>query len=128
MSLFDPDPSDKLARNSDPETSKKAAKRLKLTLQPGDDEILRFLDEDVDMATHDQIADHLVKLGRFKRHEPARRRIRVLTENYGLLELVIDPATGKVVTDVNDSGADARCWRISGPGRMELARWRADNP
>lgn len=140
-SLFDDDEAtDKLARNTDPDTSKRAAKSLNLTVKPGDIVLLDWILNDADdrMATHDEAAVWLVSRGYYRRHEAARRRVRVLRENHGFLDYAyVRDAHGRVIFQAdgspiplereNESGRDAQLLTVTGQGRMEIARRAAES-
>lgn len=93
------------ARDSDPHTSHLAAASLDHTLKSSHRYVLSWL-RAYGPATDDQIADAMVAVGQFDRHEQARRVIRTLRERYDLIRPVYDD-DGQPVTAVNTSGRSA---------------------
>lgn len=116
-------PGERLARNDDPDTSHAAARNLNLRLRQSDAVALRWVMTTAPgaVATYDEMATALVEAGQYERHEQARRRVRVLIEEYGLMELAHDDA-GHVIRHTNASGAEAQCWQLNAEGRRWMAQ------
>ena len=118
MTLFDPD-RPPLARNTDPDTSRKAAERISRTLT---DKHLGLLARFVyhGPMTDDQASDWAVRQNLYTRHEQARRGLRTLRDHH-LLTVCLD-GDGIVVTAMNQSGRLAQMWRptLEGERRVRL--------
>lgn len=101
--------SHKLARSTDPETSKAAAQSISLELKDSHRWILNWLTEH-GPATDDEIALAAVDAGLMPRTETARRQVRTLRERHELIVPAVDETTGTQLTFVNASGRQALAW------------------
>lgn len=99
----------KLARSTDPETSKAAAQSISLELKDSHRWILNWLMEH-GPATDDEMALAAVDAGLVSRTESARRQVRTLRERHGLVVPAVDERTGIQRTFVNASGRQALAW------------------
>ena len=99
----------KLARSTDPETSKTAAQSISLELKDSHRWILNWL-TDHGPATDDEIALAAVDAGLMPRTESARRQVRTLRERHELIVPAIDEHTGLQHTFTNASGRKALAW------------------
>lgn len=99
-----------LARRSDPSTSHRAAASLSHDLDERHAQILAYL-RLAGPLTDDQLADALVQMGIYARHEQARRAIRTLREQHDLIVAHLD-ADGNHAEAVNTSGRSARLWTV----------------
>lgn len=104
-----------LARNTDPETSKAAAKSLSLSLTVDHYAMLAILKGIQIPRTDDQIADTAVRFGTFVRHEHARRVLRTLRERTDYIQPAIGE-DGEQIKLTNDSGRQAYAWELSATG------------
>ena len=104
-----------LARNTDPETSKAAAKSLSMSLTVDHYAMLAILKGIQIPRTDDQIADAAVRYGNFVRHEHARRALRTLRERTDYIQPAIGD-DGKQIKLTNDSGRQAHAWVLSKAG------------
>lgn len=100
----------KLARASDPETSKAAARSVSHELKDSHQWILNWLTIH-GPATDDEMAVAAVEAGLVARTESARRQVRTLRERHGLIVPAVDKHTGFQLTFVNASGRQALGWR-----------------
>jgi hypothetical protein len=99
----------KLARSTDPETSKTAAQSISLELKDSHRWILNWLMVH-GPATDDEIALAAVDASITSRTESARRQVRTLREKHELIVPAIDETTGTQLTSVNASGRQALAW------------------
>lgn len=97
-----------LARHSDPSTSHRAAKAVRLELDDRHTKAYGYL-HTWGPLTDDQLADMLVSGQVYARHEQARRAIRTLRENHDLI-VPFRNADGTHAEAVNSSGRMARLW------------------
>lgn len=98
-----------LARHSDPSTSHRAAEAVSLELDDRHRKVFGYLYM-WGPLTDDQLADTLVARQVYARHEQARRAIRTLRENYGLIVPFLND-DGTHAEAVNSSGRMARLWK-----------------
>jgi hypothetical protein len=101
----------KLARNTDPATSHAAAASLDHKLKTHHLQALAWLGLH-GPRTDDEIAQGLVHDGIAKRTETARRWVRTLREEHGMIVPALDDK-GAHIERVNDSGRAARAWRTT---------------
>ena len=99
-----------LARRTDPSTSHRAAASLSSKLDERHAQVLAYLRLS-GPSTDDQLADALVQMGIYERHEQARRAIRTLREQHDLIVPHLD-ADGNHAEAVNASGRAARLWVV----------------
>tara|TARA_R100001129_G_scaffold171547_1_gene141757 strand:+ start:138 stop:518 length:381 start_codon:yes stop_codon:yes gene_type:complete len=99
----------KLARSTDPETSKAAAQSISLRLKDSHRWILNWLTAH-GPATDDEMALAAVDAGLVSRTESARRQVRTLREKHELIVSAVDERTGIQRTFVNASGRQALAW------------------
>lgn len=99
------------ARNTDPNTSRRAAERLSHKIGDKHRAIIEYL-KLVGSATDDQIASAMVDRGLWARHEQARRAIRTLREHHRQMRAVLND-DGTVATAENVSGRQAILWEVT---------------
>ena len=118
-----------LARTSDPVTSQRAVASLNLSLKDSDRVILTFLATEADeaMATDIELAEMMVERGHYHKDEQARRRVRTLREELGLIRRVwLRP--NRPATRMNPSGVEGQLNCLTEAGHRKVASWRSDQP
>jgi hypothetical protein len=101
-------------RNTDPVTSRQAAKALNLDVTEKHRKVLHIL-EDLWVASDDQIAEEAVNAGIVERHEQARRLVRTLRDKK-FIEAALDEETGWQKSRLNSSGRCGLAWQLSTAG------------
>lgn len=99
------------ARNTDPNTSRRAAETLSHKLTDKHIAVIDYVKQ-CGSATDDQIASAMVDRGLWARHEQARRAIRTVREHHRRLKAVLN-ADGTVATAENVSGRQAILWEVT---------------
>ena len=112
----------RLARTTDPATSKAAADRVDLTLTDNHMRVLKVL-RGLRVATDDQIADAAVNAKIVSRHEQARRLLRTVRDRTTFIQPALNDV-GQQLTLENDSGRQALAWCLSDTGRVAVRRVR----
>lgn len=110
-----------LARQSDPETSHRAARSLDLKLKPKHVAALRVIAtrQRAEDLTDDGLSEIIVDFGIAQRHEQARRIVRTLRENYGFLQ-ISQQESGLPVVATNSSGRLAQVNELTAAGHNFL--------
>lgn len=126
MTLFD-DAEDRrrLARRDDPATSSMAAESLDLDITERHEHIVSWLRRN-GPATDLEMAEAMVAAGVFRREEAARRAVRTVREEHGLMVPALDHR-GDLVRHVNSTGREADCWIVGLAADQESAvgvTWR----
>lgn len=103
--------SSRYARNTDPVTSRLAARTITTVISEKHLRILQVL-IDLDVATDDQIATEAVNRGIVQRHEQARRLVRTIRDGSDYIRPALDDNLVQR-TLVNDSGSPALAWELS---------------
>ena len=112
----------RLARTTDPATSKAAADHVDLTLTDNHMRVLKLL-RGLRVATDDQIADAAVNAKIVSRHEQARRLVRTVRDRTTFIQPAMNDV-GQQLTLENDSGRQALAWCLSDRGRATVKRVR----
>jgi hypothetical protein len=115
---------DHLARREDKETSHLAAESLDLRLTAKHEAVIDWLTRN-GPATDLELAEGLVRDGVFRREESARRAVRTVREEHGLMVPAVDD-TGAVIRHVNSTGRAADCWTLGATKPASRKRAKAE--